>query len=146
MHLGVGSAPNAGGCFLSPLPKASAPVCLQVSLVHSAPPLPVIYYLWLSPLVAHPVARTQQSGLSTKGSGQRLSWGQGFVSPQATAAQRGVVCLSTKAAAICGMTQQQDPGGYSQFSPQGFHPQPLLRRLQPTLPLPLPKPWVSGCK
>ena len=34
----------------------------------------------------------------------------------------------------------------SQFSPQGFCPQALLRHLQLTLSLPLPEPMVSSCK
>ena len=95
-------------------PKPPSLVSPQVSLVHSAPPLPVIYCLWLSPSVVYLVTRTQQSGLSTKGPGQRPSWVWGCcLSPHATAARRGVVCLSMKAAADWGMTQHQDPHGSS---------------------------------
>ena len=108
---GVGSALASGGYSLSSLPKASV-LCLPVLLVHSVPSLPMIYCLWLF-LVVYLLTRTQQSGLSTKRPGPvSLSVGA-VVSPQAAAAQRGVVCLSTKAAAVWGMTQYRDPGGYS---------------------------------
>ena len=44
----------------------------------------------------------------------RIPLGVGaIVSPQAAAAQRGMVCLSTTATAVWGMTQHQDIGGYS---------------------------------
>ena len=65
---------DPGSYFLSSLPKASVPsLSLQVSLGRSAPSLPMIYGLWLSPSVVYLVTRTQHTGLRTKGPGQRPS-------------------------------------------------------------------------
>ena len=59
-------------------PRPPSPVSPQVSLVHSVPHVPGIYYLWLSPLVFNLVTSTQQSGFSTMESGQIPSWDQGY--------------------------------------------------------------------
>ena len=75
--------------------------------------LPGIYCLWLSPSVVNVVTLHSAVGLSPIG-WDRIPTGVGaIVSPQAAAARRGVVCLSKMVAALWGMTQQQDPGGYS---------------------------------
>ena len=113
LHVGVGSALDLAAYFLSSLPKVSIP-SLSSSLYSPLCPTFAIYCLWLSASVAFLVTRTQKSGLSTKGPGQRPSWVWGCCfSPHATAARRGVVCLSMKAAADWGMTQHQDPHGSS---------------------------------
>ena len=56
---------------------------------------------------------TQQSGLSTIGPAESLLGWRILFSPQAAAAPRGMVCLSTMAAAVWGMSQHWDPGVYS---------------------------------
>ena len=94
-----------------------------VSLIHSAPLLVVVYCLWLFLLVVHLVTRTQQSGSSTKGPGQRPSWGRSYCFPSSYCHQMGVVCLSTKAAVVWGMSQHWDPSGYFLSSlPKGSTP------------------------
>ena len=66
---------HPGGYFLRSLPKDSMPRLSSVLSGPPCPPLSVIYCLWLSLSVFHLITRTQQSGLSTKGPGQRPSWG-----------------------------------------------------------------------
>ena len=61
-----------------------------VSLIHSAPLLVVVYCLWLFLLVVYLVTRTQQSGSSTKGPGQRPSWGQGYCFPSGCCCSEGI--------------------------------------------------------
>ena len=117
-------------------PKPPFPVSPQVSLVHSAPPLPVIYCLWLLPSLVYLVTRIQWSGLSSKGPGQRPSQGWGYCFPSG-------YCRSVGS----GLPEHKGWGGLgddsaprsqrllSQFSPEGFCPQSLLTHLQPTLHL-----------
>ena len=64
-----------------------------------------------------------------------------IVSRQAAASCRGVVCLSRISAAVWGMTQHQDPSGYSLSSlPKASVSSPLCPSLS------FPEPQVSGCK
>ena len=114
-------------------PKPPSLVSPQVSLVHSAPPLPVIYCLWLSPSVVYLVTRTQQSGLSTKGPGQRPSWGQGYCFPSGCCCSEGSGLPEYKGCchlgdAVCPLPQR----GWQplcQFSLQSLCTQSLLKHL-----------------
>ena len=79
-----------------------------------APRLTWIYCLWLSPSVVNLVTLHLAIRFKLHGAGARITPGFGaIVSPQAVAAQRGVVCLSRMAAAIWVMTQHWDLSGYS---------------------------------
>ena len=94
----------------SPPHKPPSPVSPQASLVHSAPPLPEIYVCeCLLQLLIWSLS-TQQAGLSpTEQQGRVSLVGGAFVSSQAAATQKGVVCLSTMVAAVWGMSQHWDP-------------------------------------
>ena len=70
-------------------PKPLSPVSPQVSLVHSAQLLPLFYCLWLSCLVVYLVTRSQPSGLSTKGPGQRPSWHSSYCLPSGYSCSEG---------------------------------------------------------
>ena len=65
------------------------------------------------------------------------SWGGAIVSPQAAAAQRGVVCLSRMAAAIWGLAQHWDAGAtLSVLSPKPPSPvSPQVFLVHSALPL-----------
>ena len=86
--MGVGSVLDPSSYFLSSLPKASIP-SLSSSLYSPLCPTFAIYCLWLSASVAFLVTRTQQSGLSTKGPGQRPSWHSSYCLPSGYSCSEG---------------------------------------------------------
>ena len=128
MILVFGSAPDPGSCFLSSLLKASMPSLSSSISSPLCPSFEVIYCLWLSLSVVYLVTRTQQSGLSTKG--QRPSWGLGYCFPSG-------YCCSERSGlpehwSWSHLGDDSAPGSQwliSQFSPQGFCPQYLLKHL-----------------
>ena len=98
-------------------PKPPSPVSPQVSLVHSAFPLPGIYFLWLTPSIVNLVSLHSAFRLKKPHSQSRVPSRAGaIVSPQAACACRVVVYLSRKAGAIWGITQHQSTGVYSPCS------------------------------
>ena len=105
---------DPSGYSLSFLPKAStSPVSPQASLVHTAPPLPGIFCLWLTPLVVNLV--TLHSAVKLKHHRARAEslLGLRLLFSLRLLLLRGVDCLSTMVAALWGMTQHQGFGGYS---------------------------------
>ena len=88
---------------------AGDPVWTQAACVRP----PGIYCLWLTPSVVNLV--TLDSVVRSKHHrwGRVPPGGTAIASPQAAATQRGLVFLSKIAAALWGMTQHQDPCGYS---------------------------------
>ena len=133
-------------------PRLLSPVSSQVSLIHFAPqPLPGIYWLWISPAVVNLLISTQQSGLSTTGPEQRPSWAQGYCFPSGCCCSEGnslpehsVCCHMEDDSASTLQSRSWCP--LSQFSPQSFSPQSLLRHHQPTLLTPFPELRVRGFK
>ena len=112
--------PEATFSVLSPKPR-SGPQSLFKSVVHSAPPLPVIYCLWLSLLVVYLVTRTQRSGLSTKGLGQKPSWGRCYGFPSGYCCSEASGLPEHKG--CCHLGDDSVPGSQlllSQLSPQGL--------------------------
>ena len=101
-----------------------------------------IYCLWLSPSVVNLVTLHSAVRLKHRRAGAESFLGSGaIVSRQAAASCRGVVCLSRISAAVWGLTQHQDPSGYSLSSlPKASVSSPLCPSLS------LPEPQVSGCK
>ena len=122
--MGLGSTRDPGTTFSVLSPNPPSLVSLQVSLVHSVSPLPVIYCLWLSPSVVYLVTRTQQSGLSTKGPGQRPSWGRSYCFPSGYCHSEG-----------SGLPEHKGCCCLGDDSARGF--QQLLSVLSPRLPSPV---------
>ena len=134
------------GHSLSSLPKASIP---SVSPSISRPlcsPFARNLCLWLSPLVINLVTLHSAVRFRHHKAGAVFLACGAVVSLQAAAAWRGVVCLSTMAHIIWGMTQHRVPCGYSLSSfPKASVPS-LSSHLQPTLLLPLLEPQVNDSK
>ena len=130
-------------------PKPPSPVSLQVSAVRSAPchPLPGIYSLWLSSSVVNLVNLHSAVRLKYHGAWAETLLGLVLLFPLKLLPLRGVVFLSTLAAAIWGMIQHQDPSIYSLSSlPKASIPSLSSGVSSPLCTPPLPEPRVSSCK
>ena len=109
--------------------------------------LPRIYCLWLSPSVVNPVTFHSTGRLKSPRVGQNLSWDWNYCFPLGGCLLEGSALPEHDGWCHMGDDSALESWGLlSQFSPQSLHPQSLLRSHQPTLPLPLPEPRVSGCK
>ena len=109
----ISAASSIYHCFFfldPPLVMSDVDPC---DLRQPASRFPGIYSVWLSPSVVNLVTCTLQSGLNPIGWGRIPPVVGVIVLSQAAAAWRGVVCQNRMVPAIWGMTQHQDPSGYS---------------------------------
>ena len=109
--------------------------------------LPGFYCLWLSPSVVNLVILHLAVRLKPQRAGKTPSWCLGCCFSSGCCYSEGSGLPEQDG--CCSMGEDSTLGSWCpllQFSLQSSCLQSLLRRLQHTMPSPLPEPWVSGCK